>query len=122
MRLFIGVVATMCAVQCACAQSYPQPPIRLVARYPPDGADIVHVPYKGFGQPTQALLGGEVQLAFITLQAAKGMIKGGRVRVLALGEAQRSDAMPGVPALSELLPGFKKSPQWHAIMPPRLAA
>jgi tripartite-type tricarboxylate transporter receptor subunit TctC len=26
--------------------------------------------------------------------------------------------MPGVPALSEFLPGFKKSPQWHAIMGP----
>jgi tripartite-type tricarboxylate transporter receptor subunit TctC len=80
--------------------------------------DIVHVPYKGFGQTTQALLSGEVQLAFITLQAAKGMITGGRVRVLALGEEARSDAMPGVPALSEMLPGFKKSPQWHAIMGP----
>jgi tripartite-type tricarboxylate transporter receptor subunit TctC len=80
--------------------------------------DIVHVPYKGFGQTTQALLAGEVQLAFITLQAAKGMITAGRVRVLALGEEARSDAMPGVPALSETLPGFKKSPQWHAIMGP----
>jgi tripartite-type tricarboxylate transporter receptor subunit TctC len=80
--------------------------------------DIVHVPYKGFGQTTQALLSGEVQLAFITLQAAKGMVTAGRVRVLALGEEARSDAMPGVPALSELLPGFKKSPQWHAIMGP----
>ena len=82
------------------------------------GIDIVHVPYKGFGQTTQALLGGEVQLAFITLQAAKGMITGGRVRILALGEEARSDVMPGVPALSELIPGFKKSPQWHAIMGP----
>ncbi len=82
------------------------------------GADIVHVSYKGFGQTTQALLSGEVQLAFITLQAAKGLIAGGRVRVLALGEEARSDAMPGVPALSEILPGFKKSPQWHAIMGP----
>jgi tripartite-type tricarboxylate transporter receptor subunit TctC len=82
------------------------------------GTDIVHVPYKGFGQTTQALLGGEVQLAFITLQAAKGMVTAGRVRVLALGEEARSDAMPGVPALSEILPGFKKSPQWHAIMGP----
>jgi tripartite-type tricarboxylate transporter receptor subunit TctC len=79
---------------------------------------IVHVPYKGFGQTTQALLSGEVQIAFITLQAAKGMVTGGRGRVLALGEEARSDAMPGVPALSEFLPGFKKSPQWHAIMGP----
>lgn len=62
---------------------------------------------KGFGQTTQAVLGGEVQLAFITLQAAKGMLTAGRVRVLALGEEARPEAMPGVPALSEFLPGFK---------------
>ena len=90
----------------------------LVSRAAPDGYTLIHVPYKGFGQTTQALLSGEVQLAFITLQAAKGLITGGRVRVLALGEEARSNAMPGVPALSEMLPGFKKSPQWHAIMGP----
>jgi tripartite-type tricarboxylate transporter receptor subunit TctC len=71
------------------------------------GLDIVHVPYQGGGEAMNALLGGQVQMLFITLPASLPHIKAGKVRALALTGARRMDSLPDVPTVAEtVLPGF----------------
>jgi len=69
---------------------------------------VVHIPYQGGGQTIAAVLGGQVQMAFITLPATLPHIKTGKVRVLAVSSAKRIAALPEVPTIVESgLPGFE---------------
>lgn len=66
------------------------------------GIDIVHVPYKGSGQSTPALLAGDIQILFSTLGQIQQHVKDGKVRLLAVTSAERSPREPDVPTLREL--------------------
>ncbi|HMH17018.1 MAG TPA: tripartite tricarboxylate transporter substrate binding protein [Burkholderiales bacterium] len=66
-----------------------------------DGADIVHVPYKGSAQIIPALLSGEADVTFIAMGIVLPMIKSGKMKALAVTQAQRSQYLPGVPTLAE---------------------
>jgi tripartite-type tricarboxylate transporter receptor subunit TctC len=65
------------------------------------GIDMLHVPYKGDAPLTQALLAGEVQVAFMPLAGVLPHIKSGRVRALGVSGKVRSAAMPDVPTFRE---------------------
>ena len=65
------------------------------------GIDMLHVPYKGDAPLTQALLAGEVQLAFMPLAGVLPHIKSGRLRALGVSSKARSATMPEVPTLTE---------------------
>jgi tripartite-type tricarboxylate transporter receptor subunit TctC len=65
-----------------------------------------HVPYKGAGPTIIALRGGEIQLAFVTAPTAIPYIKKDELRGIAVTSEQRSLAMPDLPAISELVPGY----------------
>ncbi len=65
------------------------------------GIDMLHVPYKGDAPLTQALLAGEVQVAFMPLAGVLPHIKSGRVRALGVSGKVRSAAMPDVPTFTE---------------------
>jgi tripartite-type tricarboxylate transporter receptor subunit TctC len=67
---------------------------------------MTHVPYKGAGQATAAVVSGEVQLLFTSPIPAAPHIKSGRVRALGVTSPKRVPTMGNVPALSEVLPGF----------------
>jgi len=72
------------------------------------GVDIVHVPYKGTGPLTAALVAGDVQLAFGNIFALVPQVKSGRLKAIAVTGAQRSSALPDVPTVAESgLPGFE---------------
>ncbi len=72
------------------------------------GLDIVHIPYKGTGPLTAALVAGDVQLAFGNIFALVPQVKSGRLRAVAVTGAERSSALPDVPTVSESgLPGFE---------------
>ena len=72
------------------------------------GVDIVHVPYKGTGPLTAALVAGDVQLAFGNIFALVPQVKSGRLKALAVTGARRSSALPEVPTVAESgLPGFE---------------
>jgi tripartite-type tricarboxylate transporter receptor subunit TctC len=72
------------------------------------GVDIVHVPYKGTGPLTAALVAGDVQLAFGNIFALVPQVKSGRLKAIAVTGAQRSSALPDVPTVSESgLAGFE---------------
>ena len=72
------------------------------------GVDIVHVPYKGDAPMYQALLAGEVDLAFGPLGNAIQHIRSGRLRALGMTNPRRSPAIPEVPTMVEAgVPGFE---------------
>ncbi len=73
------------------------------------GIDTVHVPYRGSAPMLTDLLGGQVQCAFDNLPASVEHIKAGRLRALAVTTASRSEVLPHIPSLRELLPGYDAS-------------
>ena len=73
------------------------------------GINTVHVPYRGSGPMLNDLLGGQVEAAFDNLPASISHIRAGRLRALAVTTSTRSEALPHVPSLKELLPGYEAS-------------
>lgn len=71
------------------------------------GAKMVHVPYKGAGPALNAVVAGEVQVAFIPIVAALPLVKDGRLKALAVTTSVRSMAAKDLPTLVEAgLPGY----------------
>jgi tripartite-type tricarboxylate transporter receptor subunit TctC len=71
------------------------------------GISMVHVPYKGTGPGTTALLSGEVQVAIVGVATILPHIPTGKVRALAVTGAKRSQAAPALPTLNEAaVPGY----------------
>jgi tripartite-type tricarboxylate transporter receptor subunit TctC len=69
------------------------------------GVRMVHIPYKG--SPLTDVIAGQVPLAFEPATTAIPLVKTGKVRALAVTSAKRSSALPDVPAVAELLPGYE---------------
>lgn len=65
------------------------------------GVKFTHVPYKGGGPSVAATIAGEVQLAIPVLATAAAHAKAGRLRMLAVTSAKRSQAVPDVPTARE---------------------
>jgi tripartite-type tricarboxylate transporter receptor subunit TctC len=78
------------------------------------GLDMVHVPYRGSGQTTAALLGGQIDLVIDGLAPQLGHIREGRVQPLGVSTEKRSPFMPELPTIGETLPGFQ-FPMWVAV-------
>jgi tripartite-type tricarboxylate transporter receptor subunit TctC len=81
------------------------------------GVKMQHVPYKGTGPASLALIGGEVQLGFNNVQTLLQNVNAGQLRALAVAEPQRMPALPDVPAVAETVPGFTMAP-WIGIIVP----
>lgn len=83
------------------------------------GVDLVHVPYKGGGPATVAVLQGEAHLFFAGMPPALPHVKAGRLRALAVSTVKRSPSAPEVPTVSEAgLPGFEAD-NWNALLAPQ---
>ena len=82
------------------------------------GIQMVHVPYKGMGQGSQALIAGDVQVAFTSYTAIAAFAKAGKVRMLANADGRRTPALPDLPTIAELgLPGFDMASLLGALAP-----
>jgi tripartite-type tricarboxylate transporter receptor subunit TctC len=81
------------------------------------GVKMQHVPYKGTGPASLALLGGEVQLGFNNVQTLLQNVRAGQLRALAVAEPQRMPMLPDIPAVAETVPGFSMAP-WIGIIVP----
>ena len=78
---------------------------------------MVHIPYKGDPPLIADLIAGQVHVATATGLVLDPHIKAGRVRALAVTTAQRSRAMPDLPAIGELVPGYAVD-GWFGMLAP----
>ena len=70
--------------------------------------DVTHIPFQGAGPALAATMGGQVEMASVALPAAVEMVKGGKVRGLAVTSNKRVASMPDVPTVAESgFPGFE---------------
>jgi tripartite-type tricarboxylate transporter receptor subunit TctC len=70
--------------------------------------NVTHIPFQGAGPALAATLGGQVEMASVALPAAVEMVKGGKVRGLAVTSAKRVASLPDVPTVAESgFPGFE---------------
>jgi tripartite-type tricarboxylate transporter receptor subunit TctC len=79
--------------------------------------DVVHVPYKGFGQGVTDVLANQVPLIFGGITASISYIGGGKLKALGVTSARRAKALPDVPAIAETLPGFDIN-AWYGFLGP----
>jgi tripartite-type tricarboxylate transporter receptor subunit TctC len=82
------------------------------------GIDMIHIPYRGDSPAIADLLGGQVQMYFGTLAASIEHLKAGKLRPLAVTTKARLEVLPGVPTVSEFLPGFEAS-AWQGLCGPK---
>src|SRR5262252_436578 len=80
--------------------------------------DLVHVPYKGSGGALADLVGGHVQAMIVSLQTVSPYVQSGKLRMLAVMSAERSEAFPEVPTMKELgLPDLEVD-TWYGVFAP----
>jgi len=81
------------------------------------GVKLLHVPYKGTGPASLALIAGEVQMGFNNVQTLLQNVQSGQLAALAVAEPKRMPALPDLPAVAETVPGFEMAP-WVGIIAP----
>jgi len=85
------------------------------------GLNIIHVPYRGQGPALTDLIGGQVQLYFAGIPSSIQYIRAGTLRALALTTQARSEVLPDIPTLSDVLPGYEAS-FWAGFCAPKNTA
>lgn len=82
------------------------------------GISVLNVPYKGAAPAITDLLGGQTDFMFATPQAVLGMIKGGKMRALAVTSTRRLNVLPEVPTVAES--GYKnfEAVDWKLLVAP----
>ena len=78
---------------------------------------FVHVPYKGITPALTELSGGQLHFAFASMPAAMALVRGARLRALAVTTLRRSVLAPDLPSIAETLPGFE-AVGWYGLVAP----
>lgn len=82
------------------------------------GISLQQIPYTGFPQVITAVLGGDIQAAFMVPGIAMKQVQAGKARALAITSLEASEVLPGIPTMaSQGYPGFE-SISWDAIFVP----
>jgi tripartite-type tricarboxylate transporter receptor subunit TctC len=82
------------------------------------GIDMVHVPYRGSAPALTDLLAGQVHVMFDAMPSSIEHIRSGKLRPLAVTTMARSDVLPDIPTIGDVLPGFEAS-TWFGVGAPR---
>jgi len=83
------------------------------------GISLVHVPYNGSAPAQAALMGGDVQFFADAAGSAMALVRGGKLRALAVTGRERLPALPEVPTVAESgFPNFEVT-TWFGLMVPR---
>ena len=83
------------------------------------GSQMVHVPYKGTAPALVGLIGGQVDVYFDNISSSLPHHKAGKLRILAVADAERSPALPSAPTFAESgLPKMNAVTWFAAVAPP----
>ncbi|HUC52249.1 MAG TPA: tripartite tricarboxylate transporter substrate binding protein [Xanthobacteraceae bacterium] len=81
------------------------------------GTNLVAVHYKGAAPAMQDVIGGQIQLMFVSVGTAVPHVKAGTVKMIGIGAPKRLALLPDVPAISEAVPGYV-AVSWFALFGP----
>jgi len=81
------------------------------------GIEMTHVPYKGGAPMMIDLVGGQVNVMFVSAPQAIPQVKAGRIKALAIGSSRRIPQLPETPTVAETLPGFAAQ-SWVGMLVP----
>ena len=87
--------------------------IKLVA-----GLDMTSVHYPGTPAGLSDVMGGRMQAISDGLPSLSGSVTGGRLKLIAVGSAQRLPNFPDTPTIAETLPQIRRALGWFALMAP----
>jgi tripartite-type tricarboxylate transporter receptor subunit TctC len=82
------------------------------------GINMVHVPYRSLPAALTDLIGGQIQVIFDAIPSSIEFIRTGKLRPLAVTTATRLEVLPGIPTVSEFVPGYEAS-GWQGIGAPK---
>jgi tripartite-type tricarboxylate transporter receptor subunit TctC len=82
------------------------------------GINMTHVPYRGLSPALSDLISGQVQVIFSSLPAALEYIRADKLRALAVTTTTRAQALPEIPTVDALFPGYEAS-QWYGVGAPK---
>jgi len=85
------------------------------------GVKITHVPYKGAAPALTDLIAGHVNMMFANLASALPFIRSGQLRAIGVASEKRNAFLPGIPTMSEVLPGFVSETWIGMVAPPKTA-
>ena len=78
---------------------------------------ILNVPYKGTAPALTDVLGGQVDMMFISLVTGTAQVRAGKLRAYGVTSAQRQPSFPDLPAIGEIVQGFE-STAWFGVFGP----
>ncbi len=76
------------------------------------GVSMVHVPYRGEAPALADLMAGRTQVMFDNVATSIGFVRDERLRALAVTATAAWPALPGIPPVSDVVPGFEASNFW----------
>ena len=80
---------------------------------------FLNVPYRGSAPALQGLVAGDVDIMFDNLGVSLALVRGGQLKLIAVGTEQRMTSLPEIPTIAETLPGFVSSAWFAVVAPPK---